>query len=219
VATSERAPARAALVLACALGADSASSAPPGKDPEVRRLKPGVFLYASPDLQEPNFSKTVVLLVEYGPKGAMGLVINRPTQWNASEALKDANRLRKVVVYWGGPVQTDTVFGLVRTARPPKAAVRVLDDVFLTGKRKDLEAAVREDAAGTRERVYVGYTGWGAGQLEEEVLRNGWIVATGDADAVFSKRPEDVWDRVHRLLDRLEVLTLPVGGMWQHHGL
>lgn len=185
----------------------------------MRRLKPGVLLYASPDIQEPNFSETVVLLVEYGEKGAMGLVINRPTKWNASEALKDARSLRKVVVYWGGPVQTDTVFGLVRTTRPPKGALRVLDDVFLTGKRKDLEEAARQDRTGTRERVYVGYTGWGAGQLEGEVLRNGWIVSTGDADAVFSTRPESVWEKVHRLLDRLEASTFPVRGVWQHHEL
>jgi putative transcriptional regulator len=193
--------------------------APPGKDPEVRRLKPGVLLFASPDLREPNFSKTVVLLVEYGPQGAMGLVINRPTQSTATEALKDASALRKLVVYWGGPVQPNAVLGLVRTARPPKGAVRVLDDVFLTGKRKDLEAAVRGDAAGMRERVYVGYTGWGAGQLEREVLQNGWIVAPGDTDAVFSRRPEGVWDKVQHLLDRLEVLTSPVRSLWEDRGL
>ena len=185
----------------------------------MRRLKPGVLLYASPGLREPNFSETVVLLVEYGPKGAMGLVINRPTEWKASEALKDASALRKVVVHWGGPVQTDAVFGLVRATRPPKRGVRVLDDVFLTGQRKDLEAAVREDEAGTRVRVYAGYAGWGAGQLEGEVLGNGWIVAPGDPDAVFSSRPEGLWEKVHQLLDRLEARTYPVRGLWQHPDL
>ncbi len=205
--------------MACALVASyaaSAPSAPAGTDPEVRRLRPGVLLYASPDLREPNFSQTVVLLVEYGPQGAMGLVINRPTEWKASEALKDAGKLRRLVVYWGGPVQPDAVFGLVRAARPPKGGVRVLDGVFLTGRRKDLDTAVQDDEAGARVRVYSGYAGWGAGQLEGEVLRNGWIVASGDADAVFSRRPEEVWDRVHHLLDRLEARTLPVRGMWHH---
>lgn len=208
----ERAYGVAALALACALVALtglSAPLAPPGTDPEVRRLKAGVFLYASPDLREPNFSETVVLLVEYGPKGAMGLVINRPTRWKASEALKDASALGKLVMYWGGPVQADAVFGLVRTARPTKSNLHVLDDVFMTGRKKDLEAVAREDEAGARVRVYAGYTGWGAGQLESEVLRNGWIVAPGDAALVFSRQPEDVWEKVRHLLDRLEAGTSP----------
>jgi putative transcriptional regulator len=222
VVKDEHSSAKGALALAWVLVALPAASAPippPRTDPEVRRLKPGVFLYASPDLREPNFAQTVVLLVEYGPKGAMGLVINRPTEWKAAEALKDAKELRKLVVYWGGPVQNDAVFGLVRAARAPKSGSLVLDDVFLTAKRKDLDAAARADEAGTRVRVYAGYAGWGAGQLEGEVLRNGWIVAAGDADAVFSKRPEGVWEKVHHLLDRLEARTLPVRRMWQDRGL
>jgi putative transcriptional regulator len=149
----------------------------------------------------------------------MGLVINRPTQWTASQALKDASALRKVAVYWGGPVQPDTVFGLVRAAKPPKSTVRVLDDVFLTGTRKALEAAAREDEAGLKERIYLGYTGWAAGQLEGEVLRSGWIVAPADANAVFSKEPEAVWKKVQRLLDGREARTSPVPGLWQDRGL
>jgi putative transcriptional regulator len=210
------------LVIVCGLLASSAASAPappPGTDPEVRRLKAGVFLYASPGLRDSNFSQTVVLLVEYGPKGAMGLVINRPTDWRASEALKDASALRKLVVHWGGPVQPDAVFGLIGAARGPKGGVRVLDGVFLTAKRKELDAAVRQDETGERVRVYSGYSGWGAGQLESEIVRYGWIVAPGDAEAVFSRRPEKVWEDVHHLLERLEARTTVVRDPWQHGAL
>jgi putative transcriptional regulator len=209
----------AALGFGCTFATAALAIATVGTDPEVRRLRPGVFLYASPSLKEPNFSQTVVLLVEYGPKGAMGLVINRPTEWKASEALEKASELRRLTVYWGGPVQMDAVFGLVRTVRSPKGGVRVLEDVFLTAKRKDLETAARGDETGARVRVYAGYTGWGAGQLESEILRNGWIVATGDADAVFSRQPEDVWEKVHQFLDRLEARTFPGLGLWQHREL
>ncbi len=216
---TSRAAFRGALACGCAVAASAVAIAKVGTDPEVRRLRPGVFLFASPSLREPNFSQTVVLLVEYSPKGAMGLVINRPTEWKANEALEKASELRRLTVYWGGPVQTDAIFGLVRTTRSPKGGVRVLDDVFLTAKRKDLDTAARGDETGARVRVYAGYTGWGAGQLESEILRNGWIVATGDADAVFSSRPEDVWEKVHQLLDRLEARTLRGLGLWQHRGL
>jgi putative transcriptional regulator len=211
----------AAGALAGALTAASAVSdpAPQRTDPEVRRLKPGVFLYASPGMRDSNFSETVVLLVEHGPKGAMGLVINRPTEWTADEALKDARALRKLVVHWGGPVQPDAVFGLIRAPRPPKGGVRVLEGVFLTAKRKDLDAAVRKDATAEGVRVYAGYSGWGAGQLEREILQNGWFVAPGDAESVFSARPEGVWQKVRRLQERLEARTSPVPGLWQHPGL
>ncbi len=205
--------------VACALLAASvisASQTPGSTDPEVRRLKTGVFLYASPGMRDSNFSEAVVLLVEYGPKGAMGLVINRPTEWTADEALKDARALRKLVVHWGGPVQPDAVFGLIRAGRPPKGGVRVLEGVFLTGKRKDLDAAVRKDAAAEGVRVYAGYSGWGAGQLEREILQNGWFVAPADAGSVFSARPEGVWQKVRRLQERLEARTSPVPALWQH---
>ena len=82
---------RRALAFACASAA-SAPRALAGTDPEVRRLRPASSSTRRPSLREPNFSQTVVLLVEYGPKGAMGLVINRPTEWKASEALEEGGR-------------------------------------------------------------------------------------------------------------------------------
>jgi putative transcriptional regulator len=173
-------------------------------DPELRRLRPGVFLYASPRLREPNFSETVVLLIEYGPKGAMGLVIDRPTGAFASDVLKEAKGLAQVPIYWGGPVQPDAVFGLVRTRKPSKGAVAVFPDVFLTGKRKDLEAAVKGSPSTDSVRIYLGYAGWGAGQLEGEVRHSGWIVNTGDAASVFSPEPEKLWKKAYQLLERLE---------------
>jgi len=152
----------------------------------------------------------VVLLIEYGPKGAMGLVIDRPTQVLASEVLKDAKALRGLQVYWGGPVQPEAVFGLVTTPHPSKRAIRVFEGIYLTGKRQDLEAAARGGKADERVRVYLGYTGWGAGQLEGEVMSNGWLVTRGEPAAVFSPEPEKLWRRTYQLLDRLEAFE-PVG--------
>lgn len=201
------------VVLVAILGAETLA---PGAaraadtDPEVRRLRTGVFLYASPRLRDPNFAQTVVLLIEYGPKGAMGLVIDRPTQVLASEVLKDAKALRGLQVYWGGPVQPEAVFGLVTTPHPSKRAIRVFEGIYLTGKRQDLEAAARGGKADERVRVYLGYTGWGAGQLEGEVMANGWLVTRGEPAAVFSPEPEKLWRRAYQLLDRLEAFE-PVG--------
>ena len=202
------------VVLVAILGAENLAPGPAARaadtDPEVRRLRTGVFLYASPRLRDPNFAQTVVLLIEYGPKGAMGLVIDRPTQVLASEVLKDAKALRGLQVYWGGPVQPEAVFGLVTTPRPSKRAIRVFEGIYLTGKRQDLEDAARGGKADERVRVYLGYTGWGAGQLEGEVMGNGWLVTRGEPAAVFSPEPEKLWRRAYQLLDRLEAFE-PVG--------
>jgi putative transcriptional regulator len=185
-----------------------------GADPDLGRLRPGVFLYAAPKLPDPNFAETVVLLVQHGPEGAMGLVIDRPTDVSAREVLKEAKGLRELPVYWGGPVQPEAVFGLVNTDRPSKKAVRVFEDVYLTGRRQDLEAAARGAKAEDRVRIYLGYSGWGAGQLEGEVRRRGWLIAPGEAALVFSPEPEKLWRRAYRLLDRLEArfgaTSLPV---------
>lgn len=183
----------------------SASAAP--IDPDVRRLKPGIFLYASPQTTDSNFAETVVLLVEYGPKGAMGLVIDQLTEAIAEDILKDASSLRGLPVNWGGPVQPETILGIVKTSRPSAGATRLLDDVFLTGRREDLEAAARGGKARERVRLYSGYTGWGAGQLESEFARQGWVLGPGSAEAVFSAEPRKLWPRVFRLLDRREALA------------
>lgn len=174
--------------------------------PDAARLRVGVFLYASPALADPNFSQTVVLLVQYRPEGAMGLVINRPGELDAKEALP---ALRGLPLYEGGPVQRETIIALVRTKRPSRDAVRVLEGVFLSGKHEDLEAAARGGRAFERVRVFSGYSGWTAGQLEREVKAGGWVIGPGEAAAVFSREPGKLWRKVFLLLQRREAASPP----------
>jgi len=176
----------------------------PTADPELRRLKPGVFLFAAPELPDRNFAETVVLLVQHGPEGALGLVIDRPTELPVTEILGEKSGLQDLRVYWGGPVQPEAMFGLIRTNRPGEQTRKVLDDVYMTGNRVELEAAAR-DAGADRVRIYLGYAGWGAGQLEKEIRAGGWLLTPGDAASVFSADPEGVWERAYRLLERIEV--------------
>lgn len=182
---------------------------------DVRRLRRGVFLYASPALRDPNFAETVVLLVHHEAGGAMGLVINRVTDTRAAEALPAIKALRDLLVYQGGPVSPEAMIALVRASRPPRESVRVLEDVYMTGRREDLESAARSGAALERVRLYLGYAGWGAGQLENEVKLGGWVVTAGSAAPIFSERPRALWERVFQLLQRREArgeATLPRAG-------
>ena len=196
-----------ALGLAVLVGGSSLAGdrRAPTADPELRKLKPGVFLYAAPQLEDPNFAQTVVLLIEHGEKGALGLVIDRPSELPVAEVLGESIGLRDLSVYWGGPVQPEAMFGLIRTDRPGEATKRVLDGVYMTGNRVELEAAARGARAEERVRIYLGYAGWGAGQLEAEVRAGGWLLAPGEAAAVFSADPEGLWQRAYQLLERIEV--------------
>lgn len=186
---------KAALTLVCAAALATGPSA-------ATRLRPGVFLYASPDLGDPNFARTVVLLVRYEPEqGAMGLIINRPGDLDAKTALP---ALAGMPMYEGGPVETEAMLALVRTKRPSSDAVRVLDDVYLSGKGEDLEAAASGGRAFDRVRVFSGYAGWTAGQLERELKLGGWLLAPGDANSVFSREPGTLWRKVFSLMQRRE---------------
>jgi putative transcriptional regulator len=201
-----RGTALAALLAASAAVAGHPASA---ADSDRQPLKAGVFLYAAPDLPDPNFAETVVLLIEHGRDGSLGLVIDRPSEVPLTEVLGKGAGLEGLRAYWGGPVQPETVLGLIRTDSPGEKMARVLDGVYLTGSRPDLAAAARGKRAEERVRVYRGYAGWGKGQLETEIEAGGWLITHANASAIFSTDPEGVWQRARHLRKQLEVRSSP----------
>ncbi len=191
-------------VAACVTMVLAAVSASSHRDP--RQLRPGLFLYAAPAQQDPNFAEAVVLLVEHGPSGSMGLVVNRPTSVPLQELLRGLGGPagRALHFYWGGPVQPEAILALVRTSGPSDSARSVLPEVYLTSDIADVRAALRENQPGERLRVFSGYTGWGAGQLANEVRAGAWVMDRADARSIFSPDTQELWFRVHRILERLE---------------
>ena len=185
---------------------------------DARRLKAGTFLYAAPDVHSPGFTQSVVLLVEHGPEGSLGLIVNRPTRTPVREVLKELGPL-DLALHFGGPVQTDAVLGLVRSASPVRGASRVLPDVYFSTELEPLKVAARAPDVTSRLRVYAGYAGWGPGQLANELRQAVWVVGPADARSVFSAEPETLWPRVHDLLRRIEVRArlsegLDTAGRW-----
>jgi putative transcriptional regulator len=171
--------------------------------PDPRGLKPGVFLYAVPELGPSPFAESVVLLVQHGEDGSLGLIVNRPTSTPVREVLKDLGPL-DLDLYVGGPVQPDAALALVRSASPVGDAARVLPDVYFCTDLEPIRRLARAGEAQSRVRIYAGYAGWSPGQLAEE-LRNGvWVIGPANARSIFSPEPETVWPRVHELLRRLE---------------
>jgi len=159
----------------------------------------GKLLVASKSLLDPNFSRTVVFLIEYNEQGALGVIINRPTEAKLSDLveLEGAERLGEPI-YWGGPVARGAMQLLLRAKEAPEGALPVFRDVYRSGSRELLERLLSDPDAVEHLRLYSGYAGWAPGQLEAEIARGGWRVMPGDPNLVFSRAPSTVWPELTR---------------------
>ena len=164
-------------------------------------LAVGKFLVASRDLGDPNFAKTVILLVRYTEdQGAVGLVVNRATDVPISrvfQELKEAKG-RTDPVYVGGPVELNSVLALLKTANKPENATRVFGDVYLISNKDSLKATLASGVEASVFHAYVGYAGWSSGQLQHEVELGAWHIMPADAATVFHSDPDSVWPRLIR---------------------
>ena len=151
----------------------------------MRSLK-AQLLVATPMLGDPNFDRAVVWLLEHGEDGALGVVLNRPSDLLVSEPLPSWDLLtgELPVVFRGGPVSTQSVIGVarVRTGTPEGAWAPVMGEIGVL------------DLVGLR--CFAGYAGWGAGQLEGEIEQGAWFVVQADPGDPFTDRPEDLWRSV-----------------------
>jgi putative transcriptional regulator len=172
------------------------------RDP-VGALATGKLLVATRSLADRTFAESVVLLFSYAKDGAAGLVLNRPSSVPLARALPDLAIPKggTPVVFFGGPVALTGVRALLRSRDGRIDGYRVLPDVYLLGTREAVDGAVADGITADRLRLYAGYAGWGAGQLEREVRRRDWFVLDGDSEIVFDAHPETLWRREIRLTD------------------
>jgi putative transcriptional regulator len=159
----------------------------------------GVFLVAKPDMPDPYFRDTVILLTE--PEvggGPVGVIINRPLDAKLSENVPDLEDVPEEFddIYAGGPVARGEILFLVRTDEPPEHALRVLSDVYLSGDRDLLDAIVSGETEATDFRAYAGFSSWAPDQLQAEIARGGWYVIKADADTIFSADPSTMWQEL-----------------------
>ncbi len=150
-------------------------------------LSKGKFLVAGKNLKGSVFSGSVILLVDYGWHGAVGLVINRPTKVKLSMALPDLKGVkgRPDRVYWGGPVATNRLTFLFRSRGHVKGAEHVFRDIYVSSSLDVLERVIAGGKDAGVLRVYGGYAGWAPRQLEGEIARGGWRVMGADDEVVF----------------------------------
>lgn len=170
----------------------------------------GMFLVATPQLRDPRFAETVVLLLNYGREGAIGVVVNRPT-WVDPEALfpgDDFFRRYRGTVYFGGPVARTSTLFLVRDADRVDGEP-IVDDVFVTADEDEARETVPARADGRVLRVYAGYAGWGPGQLDREIAAGDWQVIPASGDLIFTPEPASLWREVHRVTADMGIVGLP----------
>jgi len=154
-----------------------------------------ILLVARADLPDGNFKDSMVLVMNnIGPVPG-GLIINRPTRVPVSRLFPDLERLAQVddKIYFGGPVQIDSVSFLFRADAPPEHATRILDGVYISSDADLLHKLLERDKPMEGLRVFIGYSGWGPGQLEAEIARGDWTLAPAEANAIFERKSEHPW--------------------------
>lgn len=169
---------------------------------------PGILLIAEPFLKDPNFMRTVVFLCDHQEEGSFGFVINREFGHTLDELMNDLEEL-KIPVYYGGPVQMDTIHFLHTYPDKIEGSYEVLNGIFWGG---DFERAVELIKVGeldlTRIRFYIGYSGWGQGQLNEELKEKSWLTTEATRKLVFHKKIDEIWkDSLRHLGGEYEMLT------------
>jgi putative transcriptional regulator len=155
----------------------------------------GQLLIAGPTLLDPNFFRTVVLVVEHSEEGALGLVLNRASEATVRDAVPQLGELVDAdePLFIGGPVQPSSVIVLAQLADPDDAALIAFDDVGVIGVGPDGD----EQAAGVRQgRAFVGHAGWGPGQLDSELERGDWITDSARLADAFADEPKELWPNV-----------------------
>lgn len=164
----------------------------------------GLLLVAARDMIDPRFRRTVILLLEHDDSGTLGVIVNHPTGITVGKALPKIKALttRKDPIYFGGPVGLKVVIFLFRhDSRPPESA-RAFGDVYFSASSVTLERILKSgNMNDQRLRVFFGHAGWAPGQLDAELERGDWHLATADAHTLFKESGDTLW---RRLINRLE---------------
>jgi putative transcriptional regulator len=153
----------------------------------------GQLLIASPRLVDPNFAHAIVLMVQHGEDGALGLIVNRPLEVSVAEALEqvmEGEQTAPGTLYEGGPCDGPL---MVVHCDPGASQIEIADGMHFTAERSQIETLVRNDS--NPIRFFVGYAGWSPGQLERELQSGSWLIATADRLRVFTAG-DKLWSRL-----------------------
>ncbi len=160
----------------------------------------GVFLVATEKLNNSSFKETVILITHYSARGASGLAINRPSTLSLGKAFPQIKELQDHddEMFLGGPVETTTVFVLMRTKRPHAGMRPIVNDLYFTLGINALAHGLKNIKDDESARAYAGYAGWAPGQLDAEINRGDWLVVHADTDIIFEEDHENIWKKLFK---------------------
>lgn len=154
-----------------------------------------ILLIARGELPDPNFNGATVLVMNDIANGPFGIIVNRPTKVTVSQLFPDirGGGHGDDNVYFGGPVELETVSFLFRADAPPEHGVEVVDGLYLSRDLELLHDLLQKPPAKATLRIFIGYAGWAADQLENEIARGDWTLAPATAATIFDANPEHPW--------------------------
>lgn len=162
----------------------------------MEALMSGKVLLAEPFMLDPNFKRTAVILCEHNEDGSIGFIMNRPTNMRIDTLIEDFPEC-DAEVYFGGPVQTDTIHYLHGVGDLLEDSVKITDGVYWGGNFEKLKFLINAKLISPPQiRFFIGYSGWEEGQLRNEMEYGSWVVAELDANYVFKSDPDRLWQQV-----------------------
>ncbi len=172
----------------------------------------GIFLIADPFLKDPHFLRTVLLLCEHNEEGSFGLVVNRLLPLRLSDLLTDFQDM-DFPVYYGGPVDTNTLHILHRVPALMTGSQPLQKNIFWGGDIEIVKELVNQKNLSRNDiRFYLGYSGWSAGQLKQEIKDETWITGKGNQDLVFMQHPVNCWKMALQTLGEpyVQMVSYPI---------
>jgi putative transcriptional regulator len=154
---------------------------------------PGILLIADPFLKDPHFMRTVVFICEHQPEGTFGFVLNKKFEQTMDELITNFDGF-PLPVYYGGPVQIDTIHFLHQYPELIPGGHQVMDGVYWGGDFKAVTALIKnEEIDMNKIRFFIGYSGWGQDQLTEEISEKTWLTVPATRTLIFNDLPEEIW--------------------------
>jgi putative transcriptional regulator len=154
-----------------------------------------MLLVARGQVLDRDFKDSVVLVMNNLGAAPAGLIVNRPTKLDVSHLFPDLERLAKLhdKLYFGGPVEIDSVWFLFRTETPREHAIQAFDGVYVSADRDLLLELLARDQPMDGLKIFVGHSGWAPGQLQAEIARGDWTLSPAEKDAIFNGKSEHPW--------------------------
>jgi putative transcriptional regulator len=159
----------------------------------MEKPEKGKVLISEPFLMDPNFKRSIVLLGEHNESGTVGFILNKPTNLKLSQLVEDFPEF-DAPVYFGGPVQINTMQFIHKAGDIIDGSTRIIDGLYWGGSYEVLKLLIESNQVDPADfRFFIGYSGWSPGQLESELKINSWIVASATTENIFSEEPDKLW--------------------------